>query len=546
MFRAVVEQSLAGMYVIPPDLQYFSYVNQTFADIFGYAGPEDIVGRIPITQFIDPAHQEMVMANVRRRLDGEVRELRYCFTGRRRDGAAVDLEVHGRSMEYFGDPVVIGILVDVTQHKRAEDSLARSQRRLARVVEGSDQGFWDWDLETDAIAVSPRFDTMLGYAPGEIEWTFGRWADHVHAEDLPGVLASIERHGTGASPAHEIEMRLRTKWGGWCLVLVRGHVVERSRDGRPTMMSGSTTDVTEIDRTLAELAALNLELEQRVAERIRDLQAKEDRLREALALNESILMTSAVGIAAYRQNGDCVLANPAFTTAIGGSAEQLLAQNFRLIASWERSGLRPAAEEVLATGEPTEIETRVMTTFGREVWMRCNFSRFSSQGEPHLLLMIEDVTGRKLAEEELRLAASVFDNSAEGVLVTDAGGAIVSVNPAFTEITGYSRDEAVGHLQPLVERLVGLVGIVVQRREVGAPEMARVGEPRPHDPPIARRDRLAAVAGDEVGDEDELVGEARLSRFPLRHGRACPGHPSRSRPPPGWPGQSPDQVRGRP
>ena len=64
-------------------------------------------------------------------------------------------------------------------------------------------------------------------------------------------------------------------------------------------------------------------------------------------------------------------------------------------------------------------------------------------------------------------------------------------------------------LQPLVERLFRLVGVVVQRREVGAPEVARVGQPRPHDAPIARRDRRAAVAGDEVGDENELVGEAR-------------------------------------
>lgn len=49
------------------------------------------------------------------------------------------------------------------------------------------------------------------------------------------------------------------------------------------------------------------------------------------------------------------------------------------------------------------------------------------------------------AEQELRLAASVFENSFEGVMVTDAAGVIQAVNPAFTEITGYAADEAVGH-----------------------------------------------------------------------------------------------------
>ena len=65
-------------------------------------------------------------------------------------------------------------------------------------------------------------------------------------------------------------------------------------------------------------------------------------------------------------------------------------------------------------------------------------------------------------------------------------------------------------LQPLVERLVRLVLVIGQGGEIGQPEMARVGEARAHDAAIARRDRLAAVARDEVRDEDELVGELAL------------------------------------
>ena len=71
-------------------------------------------------------------------------------------------------------------------------------------------------------------------------------------------------------------------------------------------------------------------------------------------------------------------------------------------------------------------------------------------------------------------------------------------------------------LQPLVERLVGLVVVIGQGREVGAPEVARVGEPRAHDAAVAGRDRRAAVAGDEVGDEDEFVGRVRRDRALLR------------------------------
>ena len=56
-----------------------------------------------------------------------------------------------------------------------------------------------------------------------------------------------------------------------------------------------------------------------------------------------------------------------------------------------------------------------------------------------------DVTERKRAEESLRITASVFDSSQEGILITDADNRIIDVNPAFTTITGYGRHEALGN-----------------------------------------------------------------------------------------------------
>ena len=61
-----------------------------------------------------------------------------------------------------------------------------------------------------------------------------------------------------------------------------------------------------------------------------------------------------------------------------------------------------------------------------------------------VLGIARDITGRKLAEENLRTIASVFDNCQEAILITDENNAIVDVNPAFTQITGYSREEVIG------------------------------------------------------------------------------------------------------
>jgi diguanylate cyclase (GGDEF)-like protein/PAS domain S-box-containing protein len=66
-------------------------------------------------------------------------------------------------------------------------------------------------------------------------------------------------------------------------------------------------------------------------------------------------------------------------------------------------------------------------------------------------VLISDVTTIKTAELELRLAASIFESTVEGIMVTDGQGIILSVNPAFSKITGYTAEEAIGHTPRLLK-----------------------------------------------------------------------------------------------
>ena len=89
------------------------------------------------------------------------------------------------------------------------------------------------------------------------------------------------------------------------------------------------------------------------------------------------------------------------------------------------------------------VECRLIN--GREVWSETFKSPVFDQGQvTGTVGFTRDITERKLAEEKLRLAASVFTHAREGILITNVEGRIIDVNDTFARITGYSRDEAIG------------------------------------------------------------------------------------------------------
>jgi diguanylate cyclase (GGDEF)-like protein/PAS domain S-box-containing protein len=142
----------------------------------------------------------------------------------------------------------------------------------------------------------------------------------------------------------------------------------------------------------------------------------------------------------------CRYANKAYREWFGKSPEEIVGITFRDLAGERLFALNePHIRRVLA-GDPQRFE-RTLNKAGGDVGHIIGhyIPNFDADGMVKgFVTQASEVTILKETEAKLELAACVFENTLDGVLITDADGIILSVNPAFTEITGYTAEEAVG------------------------------------------------------------------------------------------------------
>lgn len=126
-----------------------------------------------------------------------------------------------------------------------EDALRQREEQLRFVLDGSELGFWDWNIETQSVKRNERWAIMLGYTYEEIQQTTQQWTDFIYPDDRERAWASIKDVLEGRSLIHKIEYRMLHKDGGYRWILDQAKVMQRDNHGKPIRMCGTHTDVTD-------------------------------------------------------------------------------------------------------------------------------------------------------------------------------------------------------------------------------------------------------------------------------------------------------------
>ena len=142
------------------------------------------------------------------------------------------------------DPRTLVVIQDVTPMARAKQSAQDMEQRYALAFRTTHDGLWDWNLETKEIHFSPRWKTMLGFAPdGRVGVNSEEWLGKIHAGDARGLLAKLSDHLDGRTNEFEGEHRMRHPDGNYRWIHTRG-VAIRDSDGRAVRLIGSQADIT--------------------------------------------------------------------------------------------------------------------------------------------------------------------------------------------------------------------------------------------------------------------------------------------------------------
>ncbi|MFA6093095.1 MAG: PAS domain S-box protein [Elusimicrobiota bacterium] len=391
--KAVLDSAVQFAIIATDEAGMVTLFNEGAQRLLGFSG-EEIVGRRRVDSFhIEEElrlhgkeleavfHQPFedgfaVLVDLARRGRYEERE----WTWLRKDGSrrTVDLTVTGLKDAQGKLNGFLGIAVDVTERRWAEQALLQSEERWQFALEGSGDGVWDWDLEKEAVFFSPRWKDILGCADEDVTGRPEEWSRRVHPDDLGMVQARMKEHFEGRAPIYTSEHRMLCKDGSYKWVLDRGKVIGRSLEGRPLRLVGTQTDISERKRVELELRKLSLAVQQ---------------------------SPSAIIITDIR--GDIQYVNPRFTEMTGYGAEEILGKNPRVLRSGETP--QPTYQELWQTilsGREWRGELCNRRKDGTLYWEMTSISavRTPEGVITHFVAVEEDVTERRRVAEELARA----------------------------------------------------------------------------------------------------------------------------------------------
>lgn len=348
----------------------------------------------------------------------------------------------------------------ILEQRCTEAALRESEERFRIVAQSVSDVIYEWDVSTDSLNWYGDIDGLLGYEPESFPRTLAAWSDRIFPDDRGAVFARIETC-LKTQVAFYGEYRIAHEDGNYRVWLDRGRATFDA-EGNSNKWYGSILDITDRKQTEAALHQMNLELEQRVADRTKELSENNQALKKEilerqqteLALRQSEIRYRAIVedqtelICRFQLDGTILFVNEAYCRYFGLTREQLIGHRYEpVVFAADRARVAQLVSLMNRENPTAMIENRVVVN-GEVRWTQwINRSLFNEQGDfVEFQAVGRDVTAHKQAEaaleESQRSIQKIADTAPVILYVYDLlEERNIYINREITELLGYPPEE---------------------------------------------------------------------------------------------------------
>lgn len=396
------------------------------------------------------------------------------LAGRRGDGEEFPIELSLNCFELDGETFFTGILSDISDRKRSEEALRRSEASLVRSQRIARLGSWEWDIPKNEVTWSEELHHLYGTTPGEFEASYEAFLERVHPDDRAAVAEAISGAYESGEP-FEFDHRIVRPDGEVLVLHAEGEVV-LDPERTPISMAGTGQDITERRR------------------------AEEDNQRLAATVAQS-----EDAILAKDTEGVITGWNKGAERLYGYTAEEAIGSSISMLIPRDRAGEEWAIIAAILEGRPIErYETARRHKSGRRVavWATISPIRDSHGAIVGISSIARDTTELKRTERRLERSNAELEEFAYIAShdlqepLRSITGFVQLLERRYKGQLDEDADKFIGFIVGGVERMQTLIDDVLAYSRVGRGELLR----EPVDSRVAVERALALL--------DALVSEA--------------------------------------
>ncbi len=423
-FHTIVEHSNDGIVFIQDGI--VRYCNSKMLEIGGYSQRE-VLGK-PFIDFVAPEHKEKVFDIYSKRIAGKKTQERYELNLLAKDGGIIYTEISASLVNIKQETVDIAIVRDITERKKAEETLVDEATRRRILIEQSRDGIVILDQDGAVYEANQRFADMLGYTMEEVQKLHVfNWEFLYPKERVVEMIRTVDEKGDHFETQH------------------------RRKDGTTYDVEISTNGATFGGQKLIFCVCRDITEQKRMEQSIRE---SEEKFSKAFLASPAIVAITTIKDSKY------IDINDSYTQITGYSREEVIGKKATSINIWANEQDRARMLRILKEqGRVSKEEFDFHMKSGEiRTWL------FSSEpitigGEECLIGVAVDITEREQAEKVIRESEerfrTLFETMVQGVIYHDSEGRVISANPAAQRILGLTLDEMVGKtsLDPQRKRL---------------------------------------------------------------------------------------------